>query len=97
MHQRRSKCTGALNGPTATGQHCPEGWTLYPLPGPNYKRGSGSAAAQYSDGTVSKNLEESLDRSALRAVRTWKFDPATRAGKPVVVEINVDFELPEER
>ena len=49
--------------------------------------------------TVSKGLEESLDRSALRAVRTWTLDPARRAGKPVavVVEINVDFELPEER
>ena len=49
--------------------------------------------------SVSKNLEESLDRSARRAVRTWKFDPATRAGKPVavVVEIKVDFELPEAR
>ena len=33
----RRKCKGPLNGPTATGQHCPEGWTLYPLPGPNYK------------------------------------------------------------
>ena len=30
----RRKCKGPLNGPTATGQHCPEGWTLYPLPGP---------------------------------------------------------------
>ena len=49
--------------------------------------------------SVSESLEESLDRSALRAVRAWKFDPATRAGKPVVVvvEINVDFELPEKR
>jgi hypothetical protein len=30
----RSRCTGPLNGPTATGQHCPEGWTFYaePLP-----------------------------------------------------------------
>ena len=48
---------------------------------------------------VSESLEQSLDRSALRTVRTWKFDPATRAGEPVavVVEINVDFELPEER
>ena len=26
-----------LNGPTATGQHCPEGWTLYPAPGPQMK------------------------------------------------------------
>jgi hypothetical protein len=33
----RRKCKGPLNGPTATGQHCPEGWALYPLPGPNYK------------------------------------------------------------
>jgi hypothetical protein len=33
----RSKCKGPLNGPTATGQHCPEGWTLYPAPGPMFK------------------------------------------------------------
>src|ERR1700704_1813452 len=30
----RRKCKAPLNGPTATGKHCPEGWTLYPLPGP---------------------------------------------------------------
>ena len=29
----RSKCQ-VLNGPAATGQHCAEGWTLYPSPGP---------------------------------------------------------------
>ena len=33
----RTKCKGPLNGPTATGQHCREGWTLYPLPGPKFK------------------------------------------------------------
>ena len=32
----RSKCR-VLNGPEATGQHCPEGWTLYPTPGPQMK------------------------------------------------------------
>jgi len=32
----RSRCT-VLNGPTATGQHCPEGWTLYATPGPQMK------------------------------------------------------------
>ena len=32
----RRQCT-VLSGPTATGQHCPEGWTLYRLPGPKYK------------------------------------------------------------
>jgi hypothetical protein len=42
----RSKCKGPLNGPkAATGQHCPEGWTLYPLPGPNYKGAVDSASA----------------------------------------------------
>jgi hypothetical protein len=32
----RSKCS-VLNGPTATGQHCPEGWTLYKTPSPQLK------------------------------------------------------------
>ena len=41
----RRKCKGPLNGPTATGQHCPEGWALYPLPGPNYKGAADSASA----------------------------------------------------
>jgi hypothetical protein len=41
----RKKCTGALNGPTATGQHCPEGWSLYALPGPNYKGAVENASA----------------------------------------------------
>jgi hypothetical protein len=41
----RRKCKGPLNGPTATGQHCPEGWSLYALPGPNYKGATDSASA----------------------------------------------------
>jgi hypothetical protein len=41
----RRKCKGPLNGPTASGQHCPEGWTLYPLPGPNYEGAVDSASA----------------------------------------------------
>lgn len=32
----RRKCK-VLNGPTATGHHCPEGWTLYPQPGPKFQ------------------------------------------------------------
>jgi len=46
----RRKCKGPLNGPAAaTGQHCPEGWTLYPFPGPNYKGAveNGSADSAY--------------------------------------------------
>jgi hypothetical protein len=46
----RRKCQ-VLNGPTATGQHCPEGWTLYPVPGPQFQgvTESGSAEAPYYD------------------------------------------------
>jgi hypothetical protein len=42
----RSKCKGPLNGPTATGQHCPEGWTLHRLPGPNYTGAVENASAE---------------------------------------------------
>ena len=31
----RRKCK-VMNGPTATGQQCPEGWTFYPVPGPKF-------------------------------------------------------------
>jgi hypothetical protein len=43
------KCKGPLNGPTATGQHCPEGWTLYPMPGPRLQNDAdfGSAESSY--------------------------------------------------
>jgi TonB family protein len=47
--------------------------------------------------SVTKSLEAPLDQNAVQAVKTWKFDPATRAGVPVdvVVAIGVDFRLPE--
>ena len=32
----RRKCSGPLRGPEATGNHCPEGWTLHKLPGPGF-------------------------------------------------------------
>jgi hypothetical protein len=45
----RRRCKGPLNGPQATGQHCPEGWTLYPFPGPQFQNVTdpGSAEASY--------------------------------------------------
>ena len=33
----RSLCLSPLNGPEATGQHCPEGWTFYTEPLPQFK------------------------------------------------------------
>ena len=42
----REKCT-LLNGPDATGQHCPEGWTLYPTPGPQMAGVSAAGSADF--------------------------------------------------
>jgi hypothetical protein len=43
----RRKCK-TLNGPTATGQHCAEGWTLYPAPGPQMKGTDIGGSADFS-------------------------------------------------
>jgi hypothetical protein len=46
----RRKCKGPLNGPqAATGKLCPEGWTLFKMPGPQFKGvdESGSANNAY--------------------------------------------------
>src|SRR5665213_990072 len=40
----RSKCKGPLNGPTATGNHCPEGWAFYKYPGPGFDGFPGTSA-----------------------------------------------------
>jgi len=37
-----------LNGPNATGNHCPEGWTIYQYPGPGFEGiGENSAESSY--------------------------------------------------
>ena len=45
----RTLCRGPLNGPQATGQHCPEGWRFFQSPGPQFKGvdGPGSADSHY--------------------------------------------------
>jgi hypothetical protein len=45
----RRKCKGPLNGPKATGQHCPEGWSFYAEPLPNLRNvtSSGSGEGSY--------------------------------------------------
>jgi hypothetical protein len=44
----RRKCK-VLNGPSATGKHCPEGWTVHQFPGPQFQNISdpGSAESSY--------------------------------------------------
>jgi hypothetical protein len=44
----RKKCKGPLNGPNATGRHCPEGWTLYQFPGPQFEGLDQPGAAESS-------------------------------------------------
>jgi len=44
----RRKCKAPLNGPKATGDHCPEGWSFHQYPGPGFKGiGENSAEASY--------------------------------------------------
>jgi TonB family protein len=39
---------------------------------------------------VARSLGMGLDEKALEAVRTWRFEPAHKDGKPVAVQINVE-------
>jgi hypothetical protein len=43
----RRKCRAPLNGPKATGDHCPEGWSFHQYPGPGF-RGIGENSAESS-------------------------------------------------
>jgi hypothetical protein len=43
----RRKCKAPLNGPKATGEHCPEGWAFYRYPGPGFAGEKTSAEASY--------------------------------------------------
>jgi hypothetical protein len=45
----RRKCQAPLNGPKATGAHCPEAWTLYANPMPQFKglQDNGSSEGSY--------------------------------------------------
>ena len=45
----RRKCKGPLNGPTATGKHCPEGWSFHaePVPQLGNVTGPGSGEGSY--------------------------------------------------
>jgi TonB family protein len=51
------------------------------------------------DMRVTESLGFGLDEKALAAIQQWRFTPATRQGQPVsvVMEIPVDFRLPEKQ
>lgn len=39
---------------------------------------------------VARNLRPDLDKAAIDAVNRWTFSPATKDGKPIAVQINVE-------
>jgi TonB family protein len=39
---------------------------------------------------VARSVGMGLDEKALEAVRTWRFEPARKDGRPVAVQINVE-------
>jgi protein TonB len=49
-----------------------------------------TAEGKVRDLKITKGLDKGLDKQALAAVSTWRFEPATKDGKPVAVHINVD-------
>jgi TonB family protein len=40
---------------------------------------------------VVRSLEKEMDQAAIDAVQQWRFDPATKDGKPVAVKISVEI------
>lgn len=81
-----------------------------PILYPGWARRKGSegllvvALEVLEDGTVGRwqivrsTGEESLDKSAIKTFRSWKFQPAMKNGKPVktCIQVPINFELTEE-
>ena len=85
----RRKCKAPLSGPNATGNHCPEGFTLHKYPGPGFdETGDSSAEASYYTWVDHHNAvglgdeRSDLDREPagrLRRLQGRQDDPDARA------------------
>jgi TonB family protein len=49
-----------------------------------------TAEGKVRDVRVVKSLDSDLDKQAIAALRSWRFEPATRAGKPVAVHLKTE-------
>jgi protein TonB len=48
------------------------------------------ASGNVADVEVVRPVDRGLDESAAQTLRTWKFEPATKDGKPVPVKVVVE-------
>ena len=53
------------------------------------------ATGSVGDVTVTRSLDEGLDREAIKAVKQWRFEPGTKDGKavPVLITLEMTFTL----
>jgi hypothetical protein len=84
----RRKCKGPLNGPTATGNHCPEGWTLYQYPGPGFEGiGENSAESSYYTWVDQHNTSGLGENIPLSTANLGDGFVALKDGKMITIRI----------
>jgi hypothetical protein len=85
----RRKCKDSLNGPNATGQHCPEGWTFYKEPLPQLKgvTTEGSAEASYYTWVDQFNTSGLGDNTPINTGNESEGLLALKDGKWVVMRV----------
>ena len=49
-----------------------------------------TADGRVRDVKIFKGLDRGLDKQAIAAVHTWRFEPGTRNGKPVAVQLSTE-------
>ncbi|MBK9608750.1 MAG: carboxypeptidase regulatory-like domain-containing protein [Betaproteobacteria bacterium] len=84
----RRKCKGPLNGPQATGNHCPEGWAFYQYPGPGFAGlGNNSAESSYYTWVDQHNTSGLGENIPMSTANLNDGFVALKDGKMVIIRI----------
>jgi hypothetical protein len=84
----RRKCKGPLNGPNATGNHCPEGWAFYQYPGPGFEGiGENSAESSYYTWVDQQNTSGLGDNTPISTANLGDGFVALKDGKMITIRI----------